>query len=73
MTLYRRPLLRAVAGLLPFEGEARAAGLPRVCHDALASGLWPSRDVLPKAERRQQGIPRAPRPLLWPAPRRFPC
>jgi len=33
----------------------------------LESGLWPSLDILPEAERRLTGTPLAPRPLFWPA------
>jgi SAM-dependent methyltransferase len=43
----------------------RAAGLPPDYRDALASGLWPSCDVLPEAERRLQGVPLRPGKVLW--------
>lgn len=46
----------------------REARLPSAYHDALASGLWPSRDVLPNPERRLQGIPRNAQRFSWPAP-----
>lgn len=42
-----------------------AAGLPKGYADALASGLWPSCDVLPPAEAAAQGAPLRPRGLLW--------
>lgn len=37
--------------------DMREAGLPADYHDALATGVWPSLDVLPEAERAATGIP----------------
>ena len=55
-------------------GAAAAAmrrhGLPAGYAEALESGLWPSLDVLPPAERATTGKARAPERLLWPASRR---
>jgi predicted phosphodiesterase len=45
----------------------RQAGLPPDYRLGLASGLWPSRDVLPPAERALAGRPRSETSLLWPA------
>jgi hypothetical protein len=47
--------------------KMRKAGLPEGYADALASGLWPSCDVLPAAERAARGKPLRPSPLFWPA------
>lgn len=44
----------------------RAAGLPEGYAAALSSGLWPSCDVLPPAERARRGTPLAPARLDWP-------
>lgn len=38
----------------------RAAGLPVDYADTLETGLWPNCDILPKAERKRQGIALAP-------------
>lgn len=46
----------------------RAARLPEGYAAALASGAWPSCDVLPPAERARRGRPLAFAPLVWPAP-----
>jgi predicted phosphodiesterase len=46
-----------------------ARGLPRDYAQALATGLWPSMDVLPPAERRARGRPLEPEDLIWPAAR----
>jgi predicted phosphodiesterase len=43
----------------------RAAGLPEGYAAALRSGLWPSCDVLPPAERAWRGRPLAPAALHW--------
>src|SRR5690606_32993898 len=40
-------------------------GLPGDYALALATGLWPSMDVLPAAERRARGRPLAPSGLDW--------
>lgn len=45
--------------------KMRAAGLPEGYAAALSSGLWPSCDVLPPAERSARGRPLAPRTLIW--------
>ncbi|HEY6334852.1 MAG TPA: hypothetical protein VI113_03095, partial [Alphaproteobacteria bacterium] len=51
--------------------HARAARRMRECRlpegyiDCLASGLWPSCDILPPAERAQRGRPIAPTSVLW--------
>ena len=42
----------------------RKAGLGAPYREALVSGLWPSMDVLPEAERLDRGIPLQPEPLL---------
>ncbi|MBI4183451.1 MAG: metallophosphoesterase family protein [Proteobacteria bacterium] len=47
--------------------KMRAAGLSEGYAAALESGLWPSLDVLPPAERAGQGQALAFAPLLWPA------
>ncbi len=57
---------------LPYDHEAaarkiRAApGLPDAYADALESGLWPSLEILPAAERAATGRPLTPTPALWP-------
>lgn len=43
----------------------RAAGLADGYADALCSGLWPSCDVLPEAERGRRGKPIAPFTMTW--------
>jgi predicted phosphodiesterase len=43
----------------------RAAGLPEGYAAALGSGLWPSCDVLPPAERARRGQPIMPAGLVW--------
>jgi predicted phosphodiesterase len=43
----------------------RAAGLPEGYAAALGSGIWPSCDVLPPAERGRRGVPLAPVTLDW--------
>ena len=48
--------------------KMRARGYPAGYADSLGSGLWPSCDVLPKAELGQRGRPLDPAALLWPAP-----
>jgi predicted phosphodiesterase len=44
----------------------RAAGLPEGYATCLETGLWPSLDVLPPAERAATGRPLAEATLLWP-------
>jgi predicted phosphodiesterase len=43
----------------------RAARLPEGYAAALSTGLWPSCDVLPPAERARRGQPLAPVALMW--------
>lgn len=45
----------------------RAARLPEGYAAALASGIWPSCDVLPPAERARRGTPLRPEALDWQA------
>ena len=45
--------------------KMRAAGLPAGYADALETGLWPSLDVLPPAERAAAGRPIEPGAVLW--------
>jgi predicted phosphodiesterase/uncharacterized Fe-S cluster-containing radical SAM superfamily protein len=45
--------------------KMREAGLPEGYAAALETGLWPSGDVLPSAERGARGVPLAPGRLLW--------
>lgn len=45
--------------------KMRSAGLPDGYADALATGLWPSCDVLPPAELKSQGVPLEPGRLMW--------
>ena len=42
-----------------------AAGLDNGYADALSSGLWPSMDILPPAERQNRGITLAARQIKW--------
>jgi uncharacterized Fe-S cluster-containing radical SAM superfamily protein len=62
--------LRIEHHALAYDHEAaarkiRAAGLPEGYAAALGTGLWPSCDVLPAAEAKQQGRPLAPGAVLW--------
>jgi predicted phosphodiesterase len=50
-------------------GVMAARGLPRDYAEALATGLWPSMDILPPAERRTRGRALTPPDLIWPAAR----
>ena len=43
----------------------RTAGLSSEYLDALSSGIWPSRDVLPYREIREQGLPLEPGSFVW--------
>jgi predicted phosphodiesterase len=43
----------------------RTAGLPPGYADALGTGLWPSTDVLPAAERANGGVPLEFAPVVW--------
>lgn len=45
----------------------RAARLPEGYANALSTGIWPSCDVLPPAERARRGQPLSPLTLRWPA------
>jgi hypothetical protein len=47
--------------------KMRAHGLPESYAAALESGLWPSMDVLPAAERQVRGGPLSPEASLWPS------
>lgn len=49
--------------------KMRERGLPPGYADALETGLWPSCDVLPAAERVRRGRALAPAPLFWEADR----
>ena len=44
----------------------RECGLPEGYAAGLASGLWPSCEILPPAERAERGRPLAPSAVLWP-------
>jgi len=46
----------------------RAEGMPEPYAETLATGLWPSLDILPTAERAATGIALAHREMRWPAP-----
>jgi hypothetical protein len=48
--------------------KRRVAGLPQGYADALASGLWPSCDMLPPAEAKAQGVPLKSSKLVWQPP-----
>ncbi len=45
--------------------KMRLAGLPADYADALATGLWPNREILPAAEAEATGLPLAPGRFLW--------
>jgi predicted phosphodiesterase len=45
--------------------KMRVAGLPEGYADALASGLWPSCDVLPSQEAKAQGVSLKAGKLIW--------
>jgi len=47
--------------------KMRACGLTGGYDTALLSGIWPSADVLPATERRQQGVALDLGPVHWPA------
>jgi len=70
------PALRIEHVALAYDHAAAAAamvraGLPSGYRDALASGLWPSCDVLPYREIRESGVALAPGAVTWsPAPGR---
>ncbi len=60
---------------LSYDHEAAAAAmrrarLPEGYATALSTGIWPSCDVLPPAERARRGQPLLPAALTWPAPAR---
>ena len=48
------------------QASMQQAGLPPDYRLALASGLWPSEDILPEAERAGRGEPITARSLHWP-------
>lgn len=48
------------------QAAMRRAGLPQCYHDALATGLWPSLDVLPQRERNEAGNVIQENRILWP-------
>src|SRR3974390_3123810 len=48
----------------------RRAGLPQEYATALATGLWPSCDVLPLQEIRARGVPLVPERVFWSPPAR---
>jgi predicted phosphodiesterase len=48
------------------QAAMRRAGLPESYRKALASGLWPSLDVLPGRERQETGRPIAEASVTWP-------
>jgi len=48
----------------------RRAGLPQEYAAALATGLWPSCDVLPLKEIRERGVPLVPERVFWRPPAR---
>ena len=61
--------IKATWHRLPFDTAQaaqamREAGLGKAYREALATGLWPSMDILPEAEKRAQGSPLQPEPLL---------
>ncbi len=43
----------------------REAGLPDAYAETLETGIWPSDDIMPEADRGARGAPLAPNPLLW--------
>ena len=63
---------RAIAyDCAPQQQKMRAARLPDGYINALATGLWPSDDILPAAEKRATGIARKAETVFWSgAPRR---
>lgn len=52
--------------------KMRRAGLPAGYADALATGMWPSCDVLPAKELGQRGVPLNAGAALWPHARSAP-
>jgi hypothetical protein len=48
------------------QAAMRRAGLPQCYHDALATGLWPSLDILPQRERSETGCAIHERRTTWP-------
>lgn len=51
----------------------RAADLPNDYADALETGLWPSDDIMPDADRRRRGAAILPGRLVWQPPRSVPA
>ena len=48
------------------QAAMREAGLPQCYHDVLATGIWPSLDVLPQRERTNTGVAISERCAMWP-------
>lgn len=55
---------------LAAQAAMRRYGLPEGYATALATGLWPSLDVLPARERHETGVPIDETSTTWPEPRR---
>jgi predicted phosphodiesterase len=53
------------------QADMVTAGLPAGYREALATGIWPSNDVLPEIERALQGMALAPEPIVFGAPLRL--
>ena len=49
----------------PQQQKMRAARLPDGYINALATGIWPSDDILPTAEKRATGIARKAETVFW--------
>jgi predicted phosphodiesterase len=64
LNLERRALSYDHAGA---QAAMRRAGLPESYLEALASGIWPSVDVLPNRERQETGRPIGEASTSWPA------
>lgn len=62
ITAEHRPLVYDHRGAA---AKMRARGLPEGYADALESGLWPSLDVLPPAERARSGMALDPQAVVW--------
>jgi predicted phosphodiesterase len=50
------------------QADMMTAGLPAGYREALATGIWPSNDVLPEMERALQGIALTPEPIVFRGP-----
>jgi len=53
--------------------DMRRNGFPEAYAEALETGLWPSLDILPEAERRMTGIPLAPAGAVFQSPATKKC